>query len=178
MSIVLMGMPGCGKSTIGKVLAQKVGAIYVSSGDIARRMAETDEETKESLEHGLMAPEYMMRDEIYRTLYDITYRGKSFILDGFPRNIDQYLWLRKRFDDIGYVVIDADKNECMDRLFHRGRPDDKVSIIDERMDYYNTHTRPMINMIGIVQKFSNPDIPYGVADLTDRMIMDIFGRLI
>jgi adenylate kinase family enzyme len=155
---VMIGRPGSGKSTIARAIAEKLGAVYVSTGDIARRLAETDDLTKYNLAHGMMAPENMIRSELFMVLYDITYRKQPFILDGFPRDTDQYIWLRKKFPNCVYVFIDVDEDECFDRLFHRGREDDKITIIQDRLDWYRLHTEPMVSTIGLVHKFTGHNI--------------------
>jgi len=159
-NIVLIGPPGSGKSTIAKAVAKEGNLMYISTGDIAREMAETDKATKYNLDHGLMAPEDKMRDELRRVLYWCTYKDIPFILDGFPRDTDQYLWLRKKYPSCVYVMVDVDIEECKDRLFHRNREDDKISVIQERMDWYHDNTIPMIHMIGLIHKIQNGQCDY------------------
>lgn len=144
--IVLIGPPGSGKSTIGKSIAREYNdKIYVSSGDIARKMAETNPTTKRFLANGLMAPEGQMRSEIYRHLYDINYCGKEFILDGFPRTTDQLMWLAERFPKLVIIHINTPLDVCKNRLLLRGRSDDTVDIINKRIQYYIDHTRPILD---------------------------------
>lgn len=145
--VVLVGPPGSGKSTIGRVVADATGMIYVSSGDIARRIAQIDEKTSNNLSQGLLADEELMRDELYRVLYHITYKRGTFILDGFPRFPDQILWLEQRFPKLVYVHLDENITDCIDRLMKRGRTDDEIAIILKRMVYYIENTEPMIDIL-------------------------------
>lgn len=168
-NIAIIGPPGSGKSTVGKQMAMQLGMIYVSSGDIARRLAETDEFTNNSLMVGGMASEDKMRSEIHSILYDISYRKQSFILDGFPRNTEQYLWLRKRFPDITYIMIDSPAKDCSNRMLDRCREDDCDFIIQSRIKYYVGHTKPMISCIGLIKKYHNL---FTVKDLVDCIIED------
>lgn len=145
--IVILGAPGSGKSSIGKLLAEQLNAIYVSSGNIARNMALTDKFTQESLQAGGLANEEKMRNEIYRTLYAINLKGREFVLDGFPRNIEQYHWLIDKFPSIAYYFIDVDTKTCMKRLRTRGRSDDVKMVIMGRIGYYERETLVLIEYL-------------------------------
>ena len=100
MITVLLGETNSGKSTIGKAVVQKLGDdwVYVSSGDIARRIT-----PQEDLDAGKFAPEQDMRAEILHMING-EYRGKHIILDGFPRFSEQYEFLHSiTSDDILFI---------------------------------------------------------------------------
>lgn len=143
--IVIVGPPASGKSTIGKQVAEKMNMVYISSGDIARNMAKLCDTTKNNLQHGLLAEETQMRKNIYNALYGCNMKNKSFVLDGFPRNADQYFWLIERFPSLRFYFVDVDVEECAKRSYNRNRADDNV--IKERMNYYMTSTVEMINIM-------------------------------
>lgn len=143
--VVLIGRPGSGKSAIGRVAAEKLGMIYVSSGDIARKMALQCDATRDKLDRGEMAPEDAMRTRLYQVLYDINWGRLNFILDGFPRFQGQLDWLRQRFPATPIINILATEDTCIKRLMARGRSDDDIQVIRQRMDYYNTHTQPILD---------------------------------
>lgn len=140
--VILVGPPCSGKSTIGKMLADTFDCKYVSSGDIARQMAEADGSMRD-LDAGKMAPESRMREEISNVLY----RNENLILDGFPRFTDQLDWLIERCKDrkIIFVIIDVSVTQLLKRAVSRDRSDD-VSI-HERLMYYMSNTIPMIDRI-------------------------------
>lgn len=168
--IVLIGPPCSGKSTIGKALADKLGYKYVSSGDIARKMADEDG-TTDSLNAGNMAPEDRMRNEI-KKVFECE---NNIILDGFPRFYEQYKWMVKHCKvslPFAFVVIDVSINELFSRVVNRNRADDVA--IRERMNYYMEHTAPMISEIRKVSKTidvnnNNPNIDRTVDMLTDYL---------
>jgi adenylate kinase len=91
MIAVLLGPPGAGKGTQAKRLAQKMNALHLSSGDILRA------EKAAGTELGKKATGYMDRGElvpdsliIEMMLGKMTQeRGKSILLDGFPRTLAQ-----------------------------------------------------------------------------------------
>lgn len=143
--IILVGPPCSGKSTIGKELSRLFNYTYISSGDIARRLAEKDG-TQDSLNAGNMADEESMRSEMLNVLniYD------NIILDGFPRFQDQLSWLLSQMPHSSYafIHIDTSMTEIVRRANTRGRSDDIA--LKKRIEYYVDNTLPMIN--GIVNK--------------------------
>lgn len=147
-SIVLIGAPGSGKTEIGKTLAKQTGYNYISSGDIAREMAKVDNNTSSALANGKLAPEEMMRHHLSTTIVQAVCHG-GMILDGCPRNIDQYKWLKSIIpnDLTAYVHIDVDLSICTDRLISRMRNDDSRDIINTRLAYYTENIIPMIHII-------------------------------
>lgn len=92
MRLVLLGPPGAGKGTQSVVLSKKYGLPHISTGDILR------ESIKAGLELGLKAKSYMDKGEL---VPDEVVTGivaerlskpdakKGFILDGFPRTLNQ-----------------------------------------------------------------------------------------
>ena len=158
--IVLIGPPCSGKSTIGKKLADSIKYRYVSSGDIARKMAENDG-TVDSLNAGNMAPEDKMREEI-STIFSA---GGNLILDGFPRFVEQYEWMMDRFFDyqFTFILIDVPTLSLFTRVASRGRADDTAFM--ERLEYYMKNTVPMISRIN-----EDDDIHGGVVYMTNRVI--------
>jgi adenylate kinase len=88
MYIVMLGPPGAGKGTQAKKLAQTLGLVHVSTGDLFR------ENLKNETELGKLAQTYMNAGELVPD--DVTVRmvedrfsrsdcAKGAVLDGFPR---------------------------------------------------------------------------------------------
>lgn len=140
--IVLIGPPCSGKSAVGKALADSISYRYVSSGDIARKMAEEDG-TIDNLNAGNMAPEERIREEIDKVFN----AGGNIILDGFPRFTQQYEWLMEQFYDykFTFVLIDVSISLLFSRMINRNRADDVAFM--ERLNYYMNSTVPMVNRI-------------------------------
>lgn len=92
MYIVMLGPPGAGKGTQAKKLAQSLGLIHISTGDLFR------ENLKNETELGKLAQQYMNKGELVPD--DVTVRmveerlsrsdcDKGAVLDGFPRTPTQ-----------------------------------------------------------------------------------------
>lgn len=140
--IVLIGPPCSGKSSIGKIAASKVPmAYYISSGDIARKMAEQSDIVKHDLDSGRLAPEFQMRQNILSALKNIFTHSQTIILDGFPRFYDQFRWLGQMVPvdiEIRYVLVYARLSTIIERSRTRNRSDDKS--LEQRLDYYYNTT--------------------------------------
>lgn len=103
MNIILMGPPGAGKGTQAEKLVEKLGIPHISTGDMFRKAL------KEGTELGLKAKSYMdqgklVPDEvtvgIVKERLSETDCQQGFLLDGFPRTIQQANDLEKILEDI------------------------------------------------------------------------------
>ena len=127
-SIILIGAPCVGKSTIGKNLQDILGIKYISSGDIARSMGD---DVNELINSGNLAPEEMMRKQILKIISG----DEPFILDGFPRNLSQLEFLKQNTNhELIFVVLKASSLILKNRSLVRGRSDDKS--FDKRFTYF------------------------------------------
>lgn len=91
-NIIFLAVQGAGKGTFAKLLKEKYGYIHISTGDILRERAQVGDklgnEIKELIDNGI----FVSNDIIYQAIeYKITQPEceKGYILDGFPRNIEQ-----------------------------------------------------------------------------------------
>ncbi len=112
-SIILIAPPAAGKGTQSDMLVDKYGFAHISTGDMLREVAKVDETIKLKLENG----EFISDDIVFgllrnRLLSDDCKKG--FILDGFPRNVNQaveYEQLIKELNIDSNIVIFLDVNK-------------------------------------------------------------------
>lgn len=99
MNIIMMGAQGTGKGTVAGILSEKTGWPQISTGDIFRK------NVQEQTELGIAANKYMSAGELVPdeiTVPMVANRlneadaKEGFILDGFPRTIEQ----AKKLDEI------------------------------------------------------------------------------
>lgn len=92
MRIILLGPPGAGKGTQAKVLAEKLGLAHISTGDILRQnIAENSDlgrHAKEFVNQGTLVPDELVTSMLIQRIYQPDTKD-GFILDGYPRNINQ-----------------------------------------------------------------------------------------
>jgi adenylate kinase len=98
MNAVIFGAPGSGKGTYASRLQVKLGADVVATGDILRGIMKENtplsSKVKGYVEKGLLVPDDVVLEVLQNRLAKIP-EEKSFILDGFPRTIDQAEALEK-----------------------------------------------------------------------------------
>ncbi len=121
--LILLGPPGAGKGTQAKMLASKIGAAHVSTGDLLRTAV------RDGTELGLAAKAVMERgdlvsDEIVIGLVQERLQKPdaqaAFILDGFPRTAEQAAALEKLGTVIDEVVsIEVDGEVLVHRIVGR-----------------------------------------------------------
>lgn len=145
--IILIGIAGSGKGTQGKLLAEKYGFQWISSGEILRTYAEEGQRER------MLAGELLDDNEIIRVwdkvLTTMSDKDKC-VLDGFPRTIHQAQWLldkskKDKFNVTEVLHLIASRQAVTDRLLGRGRQDDHSRAIEARFNEYEKSTMPIID---------------------------------
>ena len=158
MNIVLLGPPGCGKGTQSDILSHKFQLCKISTGEILR------ENITRGTEIGLMAKSLVdlgefVKDEIIISMVEKRILendcNNGFILDGFPRNLNQVDGLeimlkkiKKKIDFVFEFIIK--KSLLLERILKRSneeeivRADDNENVLNKRIQIYEQHTKPII----------------------------------
>lgn len=180
-NIVIFGPPGSGKGTQSVKLKEKYRLVHLSTGDILRDAMEK----KTPL--GVKAQEYMKKGELVPDedvismlmgVLDENMDSNGFIFDGFPRTEKQALFLKNNLEKRDTMIhalltLEVDRDELIKRLVDRGkqsgRSDDKLSVIENRINVYHDQTAPVIEFYKKLDKY------YPVAGM--GTIDEIFDRL-
>ena len=158
MKIILFGPPGAGKGTQAKYLIERYGIVQISTGDMLRdaviKGSEIGKEVKSIMEKGeLVSDEIIMSLISDRIVQEDCKKG--FILDGFPRTLEQAISLDKILEDkslhIDHVIqIDVEESLLLNRINKRAsenknvREDDNSEILANRLIVYNKQTIPVL----------------------------------
>jgi adenylate kinase len=178
MKIILLGAPGAGKGTQAESIKAKYGGIpQISTGDILRQAVrdgtEIGKKAKSFMDAGKLVPDDIIMD-IMKDRLKKPDCAKGYILDGFPRTINQAEKLEK-ISKVDIVInIDVSSESLLKRLTGRrscpkcgasyhlvfnpppqpgkckcGEPliqrdDDKEETVRKRLDTYQNQTKPLI----------------------------------
>jgi len=127
MSLILLGPPGAGKGTQASSIVAEYGITHISTGDIFRHNIKNETElgkkVKSYLDKGQLVPDELTIDLVWDRLSKDDCK-KGFLLDGFPRTINQAEALQKGLEERGLkldkvINIDVDKNILVKRLSGR-----------------------------------------------------------
>lgn len=156
MRLLIVGPQGAGKGTQAALLADSLGIPHVSTGDLFR------DNVTGGTQLGILAKKYMdagelVPDEVTQEM--VTDRvsqpdaAPGFLLDGFPRNIQQADWLSDLLTGRGspiqlVVLLTAPDDVLRERMLIRGRADDTVDAINRRLAIYHRETTPLIDYYG------------------------------
>lgn len=143
MKLVVLGAPGAGKGTQGRNLANYYGIAHISTGDLLR--AEIANQTdigisiSERMDKGLLLPDVLVTGLLEERL-KLDDCKNGFILDGYPRTIEQAFILDEFIDGTidGAVSVDVDDDVIIERMSGRYMCSDCGSI-------YHLHYHPPKN---------------------------------
>lgn len=121
-NVIIIAAPAGGKGTISDMLKNKYGYEHISTGDLLREEANNNLDIAKAIADGKLVTDDVVFGLLSNKLKTI--QGKQFILDGWPRNIEQNEMTIKLFQDLGinnYIVIylDVDYNTSMMRSLGR-----------------------------------------------------------
>jgi adenylate kinase len=122
--VILLGPPGCGKGTQARELSSAVGLAHISTGDILRKATKEDTELgrmiQKKMTAGELVPDSLVcQTVVYRTSQPDCERGA--ILDGFPRTLDQAIFLCPKLPLRQTLVLNLqiDRTILMQRILGR-----------------------------------------------------------
>ena len=153
MRIVLLGPPGAGKGTQAVKLAEQLGVPQISTGDLFRHNISAGTklglEAKKYLDAGDLVPASLTNALVDDRLNDADV-AHGFILDGFPRTVEQAEALHDMLSRRGLkldavVEFRVPEEELVSRLASRGRADDTEDVIRNRFKVYRDATAPLLD---------------------------------
>jgi len=152
MRLMIIGPQGVGKGTQSVLLSKAIGVPHISTGDLFRSHASAQTElgnrAQEYMNAGELVPDTVTNAMVGERLTgDDTTNG--FLLDGFPRTLDQARWLTQTLgperDLQAVILLEAPQEELLARMLARGRGDDEPEIIQRRLELYRTTTQPVLD---------------------------------
>ncbi|EGQ3559138.1 adenylate kinase [Staphylococcus pseudintermedius] len=127
MNIILMGLPGAGKGTQASEIIKKYPIPHISTGDMFRKAikdeTELGKEAKSYMDRGELVPDEVTVGIVKERISEDDAK-KGFLLDGFPRTIEQAEALNSILEELGRTIdavvnIEVREEELMNRLTGR-----------------------------------------------------------
>lgn len=154
-AIILFGPPGVGKGTQASWLAKFLGVPAISTGQIFRANIEDKTElgklAEKYIASGELVPDSVTNPMVAARLSAPDVK-KGFVLDGYPRSVEQTYMLRDTLAKEGIEVdavleLVADEDKLIQRLMKRAseenRSDDREDVFRHRLEVYAERTEPL-----------------------------------
>jgi adenylate kinase len=187
MYLMILGAPGSGKGTQGKLLAEHLTVPEVSTGELLRAAVKQGtalgKEAKKYMDRGDLVPDDVILGLI-REILDAKQGARGMMMDGFPRTVAQAravdkLLAEKQARVDAVVLLDVTEEELIKRLLARaakeGRSDDNLESIKQRLKVYHDQTQPLIAYYeeqGVVKRVPG----MGSVDEIQQRARKVLGR--
>lgn len=128
MNLLIMGLPGAGKGTQAAKIVEKFNVAHISTGDMFRAAMANQTEmgvlAKSYIDKGDLVPDEVTNGIVKERLVQDDIKEKGFLLDGYPRTIEQVHALDANLADLGIelqgvINIDIDPSKLIERLSGR-----------------------------------------------------------
>lgn len=144
MRFVILGPQGSGKGTQAALLVERFGLAYFSMGEALRNETASGSETGRQIHSILNAGQLVPNEITNRLVEKFVSENEKFIVDGYPRNMEQAEFFDTVADIDAVLVIEVSDDVAVARLVQRGREDDTESAIRTRLAIYHEKTRQVI----------------------------------
>lgn len=197
--IFVIGGPGSGKGTQCAKMVDRYGYCHISSGDLLRKEVNSGSrrgrKLNEIMKKGGLVPDNVVLDMIKEAMLANVDNAKGFLIDGYPRKVDQGIEFEKEIVPCQKVfLINASDASMKDRLLSRGknsgRVDDNEESLKARLETYHEISEPVINhydKLGKLERINSegsPDAAFteikkilddeeGVFDFDDEKDIDV-----
>ncbi len=185
---ILFGPPGAGKGTQATAMVEAYNLRHISTGALLRQEISAGSElglkAKALIDAGALVPDEIVEGMIeseFRTVKGVD----GFLLDGFPRTIEQAKALDRMLaangEEVTSVVsIMIPDSMIRERIHHRatieGRADDaKDETISNRIATYHNQTEPLVEYYSKAGKYNEID-GTGTIDDVRKAIFDLMDR--
>lgn len=128
MNLLIMGLPGAGKGTQAAKIVEKFGVAHISTGDMFRAAMANKTEmgilAKSFIDKGELVPDEVTNGIVKERLAQDDIAEKGFLLDGYPRTIEQAHALDETLSNLdlkldGVINIEVNPESLIERLSGR-----------------------------------------------------------
>ncbi|MGH7885735.1 MAG: adenylate kinase [Thermodesulfobacteriota bacterium] len=175
MRLIIFGPPGAGKGTQADLIKDKYGVEHISTGDVLRQAVKNQTDigllAKSYMDKGELVPDEVVIEIIKEKVSSIGEKG--FMLDGFPRTINQAEALdsvlsKENLDLDIVLLLEVNDDEVVSRIMKRQeiekRNDDSEDVVRNRLRVYREQTSPLRNYYSNKGKLR---VVQGIGDITE-----------
>ena len=210
MKLIFLGPPGAGKGTQASGVSAHLGVPHISTGDMFRSAIKNETptglEAKRYMDAGQLVPDSVVIAMVRERLAMDDCKA-GYLLDGFPRTVDQAIALDEISAPDAVVDIDVPDERLLSRLtgrrvcgkcqgtFHISkmadehvcpvcggevyqRNDDKPEVIETRLKAYHEQTEPLIGYYSGLGKLRRVDVASLASVDGDSRPEDVFKAIL
>ncbi|XP_024538873.1 adenylate kinase isoenzyme 5 [Selaginella moellendorffii] len=186
LTVFVLGGPGCGKGTQCEELVKNYGFVHLSAGELLRDEIKNKTQIGISCEE-LMAEGKLVPSEIPLNLLKAAMEKserKHFLIDGFPRSVDQAQLFEKKIGKPNLVIyLECPFKVMQERLLKRGetsgRSDDNMETIKKRFETYRKESFPVVRFYekvpNLLKTVSSAMSPTEVFEYIAQLLKDQYG---
>ena len=148
--LLFLGPPGAGKGTQAERLAAQHGLLHLSTGELLRAEVRSGTPLGQEAE-AVMARGELVSDALVLAIVRerLLQHSGGWLLDGFPRNLEQAEALDLLLAELGQgieaaLLLELDDALLVQRMLARGRADDDEAVIRNRLEVYQSLTSPLV----------------------------------
>jgi adenylate kinase len=175
--LLIVGPPGAGKGTQSLRLSRQLTIPHISTGDLLRESIRIATPLGRSVSNcvtaGRLVPDALVNELVWARLEERDARERGFLLDGFPRNLDQLdallRWLSPGGLDAA-IELAVPTEVVVNRLAARGRADDTSPSIGERLDAFEHETSPLLHRLDRQGLLISVDADRPINDITEELL--------
>jgi adenylate kinase len=181
MRAIFLGPPGSGKGTQAKLLAERLAVPAISTGDMLREAVRLETPLGRRAKSIMEAGELVSDDVVIGLIREriaLPDAGRGFLLDGFPRTIEQAVALDRLLNG-NSEALDAVINllvpegVLVERMVGRaaleGRTDDRPETVRERLRVYREKTAPLVDHYGARGLLVDVDGSGSIGEVSGRI---------
>ncbi len=187
---ILFGPPGAGKGTHAVAVREKYNLCHISTGELLRAEisagTELGKQAKALIDKGLLVPDEVVEGMI-ASKFDTVTGVNGFLLDGFPRTLNQAEDLDKILSERGQKVdavisLMISDELVKQRIAHRaaieGRADDaSEETINNRIKTYHSQTEPLIDFYKSQGKYHEVSADASTIEENRQRVLELIESL-
>lgn len=178
MELALIGKPGAGKTTQARMLASASGMVHLSTGEIVRsQLPRLPSEAQRQVLSGGLAPETIVRDAVRGAIRAARADTQGFVLDGFPRTLDQAHFLLHDCEvrSLRVIYLDLPDDSATARITgadlqaRASRPDDTPEALVVRISGFHKTIADLLSWYQSRNSLTTVDATHSIRALQETI---------